>query len=265
MKDAYGVQVNPVNAGPCPTNPLRSRIRRVSESSPVLKENPHSTTALRVGFLVCDPSGQYETGDPVVWTNQLVLRNRLRDEGGKRQVELFVAPRGEIRYTLDGSEPRDGEPYDAPIVIGDTVVLLRVFAAADGLEAKEDFHFPAKGKKGVHIDDTKPARLVSRSGHKLDSRTSTFEGLKQAGEKAVSFENVTLTVGQGAQVASFMIGEVQVDSGFLTQLLENVLDKFAPDTPVTMAFRKAYFSSGHDLKHFCEKLRLEIAPGSVEQ
>ena len=72
-------------------------------------------------------------------------------------------------------------------------------------------------------------------------------------------------MGQGAQVASIMIGEVRVDAGFLTRLLENVLEKFPPDTPVTMAFRKAHFASGHDLKHFCQELGLEIAQGNVEQ
>ena len=258
------LRVNPVNAGPAPRIHY-AEDSSVSESSPVLKENPYSTTALRVAFLVRDPSDRYEAGDPVVWTNRLVLRNRLREEGGKRQVELFVAPRGEIRYSLDGSEPRDGKPYDAAVAIGDNEVLLRAFATSDGLEAKEEFRFPARGKKGVHIDETRPARMVSRSGHKLDSRTSTFEGLKQAGDKAVGFENVVLTVGQGAQVASITIGELQVDAAFLTRLLENVLEKFPPDTPVTMAFRKAHFASGHDLKHFCETLELDIAQGSVEQ
>lgn len=258
------LRVNPVNAGPAPRIHY-AEDSSVSESSPLLKENPYSTTALRVAFLVRDPSAQYEAGDPVVWKNRLVLRNRLREEGSKRHVELFVAPRGEIRYSLDGSEPRDGRPYDVPIEIGDNEVFLRAFATSDGLEAKEEFRFQAKGKKGVHIDETQPARMVSRSGHKLDSRTSTFEGLKQAGDKAVSFENVVLTVGQGAQVASITIGEVQVDAAFLTQLLENVLEKFSPDTPVTMAFRKAHFTSGHDLKHFCKALGLDIAQGGVEQ
>ena len=258
------LRVNPVNAGPAPRIHY-AEDSSVSESSPVLKENPWSTTALRVSFLVRDPSERYEAGDPVVWTNRLVLRNRLHEEGGERQVELFVAPRGEIRYSLDGSEPRDGKPCDGPIAIGDGEVLLRAFATSDGLEAKEEFRFPARGKKGVHIDETRPARLVSRSGYKLDSRTSTFEGLKQAGDKAVDFENVVLTVGQGAQVAAITIGEVRVDAAFLTRLLENVLEKFPSDTPVTMAFRKAHFASGHDLRHFCEALGLDIAQGSVEQ
>jgi hypothetical protein len=43
------------------------------------------------------------------------------------------------------------------------------------------------------------------------------------------------------------------------------LDKFAPDTPVTMTFRKAHFNSGHDLKAFAAKLGLDLNTGDVEQ
>lgn len=66
-------------------------------------------------------------------------------------------------------------------------------------------------------------------------------------------------------MASIVIGEVEVDAAFLTQLLQDVLEKFSPDTPVTMAFRKAHFSSGHDLKQFCGQLGLQILQGGVEQ
>lgn len=258
------LKVNPVNAGPAPRIHY-AEDAQVSESSPLLKENPFRTKALRVAFLVVDPSGQYETGDPEVWENQLVLRNRLDEQGGKRQVELFVAPRGEIRYTLDGSEPRNGTPYDGPIAISDDEVLVRAFATADGLQAKADFRFPARGKKGVHIDETKPARLVSRSGHKLDSRKATFEGLRQAGDRSVTFEVVTLDIGQGTQNVRIMVGELPVEGAYLIQLLEKVLEKFSPETPVTMSFRKAHFASGHDLKQFCETLGIEIAQENVEQ
>jgi hypothetical protein len=212
-----------------------------------------------------DPSGHYETGDVVTWSNKLVLRNRLIEEGGKRTVELLIAPTGEIRYTLDGSEPREGMLYDQPVDIGDGEVLLRAFAAASGLEAKTEFRFPAKGKKGVQIDDVKPGRLVSRTGRKLDSRTRTFEGLKQAGEKSVSFENVTLTVGQGAQAVQVMIGEIQVNAAFIEAILKTVLEQFTPTTPVNMLFRKAHFASGHDLKDFAEKLGIELQQGEIEQ
>jgi hypothetical protein len=44
-----------------------------------------------------------------------------------------------------------------------------------------------------------------------------------------------------------------------------LLEKFAPDTPITMTFRKAHFASGHDLKDFAGKLGLELEPEDVEQ
>ena len=261
------LRVNPVNAGPAPRIHF-AEDAAVSESSPVLKENPFTTSALRVSILVVDVSGQFETGDPVTWSNVLTLRNRLMDaakESGGRCVELLVSPRGSIRYTLDGSEPREGTPYAAPVEIGDDDVLLRAFASADGIEVKADFRFSALGKKGVQIDQVKPARLVSATGRPLDSRAKTFDGLKHAGDKSVEFEGVVLTVGQGNKMAQVAVGDVRVDAALLNVLLTTLLGRFAPDTPVTLRFKRAHFASGHDLQDFAAKLGLELAQTDVEQ
>jgi hypothetical protein len=259
------LRVNPQNAGPAPRIYF-AEDSAVSESSEQLKDNPYLTKALRVSFLVKDVSAQYETGDPVTWTNKLTLRNQLSEKDGKRVVELFVSPKGAIRYTLDGSEPREGTPYTEPIAIGDADVHVLAFADADGIEAKADFRFPAVGKKGVQVDDVKPGRLVSsRQPHKLDSRGKTFEGLKQANEKSVSYEGIVLTVGQGSQMINISVGEIKVEGGFIEALLTKVLEKFSADTPVTMSFRKAHFGSGHDLKDFAAKLGIELQQADIEQ
>ncbi len=258
------LRVNTQNAG------LAARIYYaedglVSENSKLLKDQILETNALRVTFLVQDPSGLYETGEPKTWTNKLVIRNELKEKSAKRTVELFVAPRGTLKYTLNGSEPRDGTVYTEPIVIGDSDVHLLVFAEAEKLEAKADFKFPAKGKKGLQVDDVKSGSLVSRTGRKLDSRIKIFEGLKQANEKSVTFENATLTVGQGSQMISMTIGEIAVEAVFMETMLNKVLEKFPTDTPVTMTFKKARFQSGHDLKDFAEKLGIDLQTGDVEQ
>lgn len=258
------LRVNPQNAGPAPRI-YYAEDCPVSELSPLLKDNVLITQALRVNFLVKDPSGQYQTGDPATWSNKLVLRNELSEKGSKRSVSLSVAPPGTIRYTLDGSEPREGILYEKPIPIGNDEVILRAFAEADGLETKAEFRFPAKGKKGVYIDPVKPGHLVSRTGRKLDSRTKTFEGLKQATEKSATFEGIVLTVGQGTQMIGINVGDIPVEAPFIEALLIKVLEKFTPDTPITMTFRKAHFSSGHDLKDFAEKLGFELHIGDIEQ
>jgi hypothetical protein len=258
------LRINPQHAGPAPRI-YYAEDGPVSEACPTLQDGVLPTKALRVNFLVCDPSGQYETGDPTTWANQLVLRNQLSEAAGQRCVQLFVAPRGTIRYTLDGSEPRDGTLYSAPIALGTGEVLLRAFAEAEGLEAKRDFRFPAQDKPGIPIDKVKPGQIISRTGRKLDSRAKTFAGLKQAAEKSTCFEGVGLTIGQGSQVIAFQVGEIAVEAAFIEALLSKVLEKFTPDTPITMTFRKARFASGHDLEEFAAKLGIDLQPGDVEQ
>ena len=258
------LRVNSQNAGPAPKI-YYAEDAPVSESSPQLMEQAYTTAALRVNFLVHDPSGQYETGETLTWSNKLVLRNKLSEKDGKRNVELFVVPKGLIRYTLDGSEPREGTVYEGPIPMGYGEVLLRAFAEADGIETKAEFCFPAKGKKGVQIDEGKPGRLISRTGRKLDSRAKTFEGLKQAAEKSATLEGIVLTVGQGNHMIAVNVGEIEVDAAFIEVLLNKVLEKFTPETPVTLTFRKAHFASGHDLKDFAAKLGMELKSGDVEQ
>jgi hypothetical protein len=258
------LRVNPQNAGPAPRIHF-AEDGPVSEQSPVLSEQLLHTNALRVRFLVIDPSGQYETGEPVEWKNELIIRSELFEEAGKRKIKLFVAPKGNLRYTLDGSEPRNGYDYTEPIEIGDDEIMVRVFAECDGLESKEEFRFPKRGQKGVQIDDIKPAKIVSRGGKKLDSRYKTFNGLKEAKEKNISFENVMLSVGQGAQAVNIMMGEIKVTAEYVESILTSVLSMFETETPVTMTFRKAHFTSGHDLKRFVESMGIDIQHSEVEQ
>jgi hypothetical protein len=259
------LRITPTNAGPAPRI-YYAIDGPVSESSPVLSDEYFTTTALHVNFLVKDPSNQFDTGSPVSWANKLILRNKLSETRGRRVVELMVAPSGEIRYTLDGSEPRGGTLYQVPIPIGDNEVRIQVFAQAEGLETKQEFLLPAKDQKGVIIDPLKPGKLIARgSGRRLDSRAKTFEGLKIAGDKGAEFQGVNLNIGQGNQMIGITVGEITVEAGFIEQLLTKALEKFDPDAPITMSFRKASFASGHDLKEFADKLGIELYPGDVEQ
>jgi len=259
------IRINPQNAGPAPRI-CYAEDGPVSESSTTISEQTLTTKALRVQFLVVDPSNQFETGTPVTWEEKPAIRNELVDAEPNRKVKLYVAPKGAIKYSLDGSEPRNGTDYTDPFDIPDTDVHVRVFAEAEGLETKEDFKFPAKGQKGIRIDDTKPVLLISpRGGKRLDSRTKAFAGLKDAKEKSVNFERVTLQIGQGSQAVTVMFGDIQVDAEYIETVLNTVLTKFDAATPITLTFAKANFHSGHDLKQFADSLGIDIKQEEVEQ
>jgi hypothetical protein len=167
---------------------------------------------------------------------------------------------------MDGSAPRDGLAYTVPVTIGDDDVVMRVFASADHLEATAEFRFGPRGKKGVQIDEGKSVYLADlRSGKKLDSRANTFAALADARTAGVTFEQVTLEIGANSRAIRISVGDLTVTPDFIETLLNAALTQFDPAAPVSMIFMNAHFATGHDLKQFADKYRLDIRQEEIRQ
>ncbi len=235
----------------------------VSEKSPVLSENSLATNALRVQFLAVDPTGKNITGTPKTWQNRLVIRNRFDETS--RTVELFVAPKGSIRYTLDGSEARNGEDYTGPIQLTGEETTVYVFTECDGIEEKRKFTFDKSGATEVRIIPDKPAILSSPSPKRLDNSAKTYEGLKIAAEKNIDFEQVTLMVGSAPKVVHLSLGEMKINAEFIEKELAHLQTLLSPEAPVVLSFKKLHTSTGYDLEQFTKSLGIEIRNGEVEQ
>ena len=150
---------------------------------------------------------------PATWTNHLTIRNRF-DEN-TRKLEILVAPRGTIRYTLDGSEARNGTDYSQPLVLHDSAQSVYVFAECEGVEGKRTFQFAAKGRQEIEIKKEKPAQIYSPTPKRLDNSAKTYEGLKLAKEKGITFEQVTLQIGSSPKVIHLSLGEMRIQAEFL--------------------------------------------------
>ena len=257
------LKVDVVNAGNSPRVHYQED-GAVSENSPLVSENSLVTNALRVRFLAVDPTGKNLTGDPKTWANRLTIRNHF-DEG-MRRVKLFVAPRGAIRYTLDGSEARNGTLYTEPIQLEDQETTVYVFAECEGLEEKRNFTFAESGTKEVPINLDAPAIWHSPSPpKKLDNSGKTYEGIKIAKEKNIEFEQVTLMVGSAPKALYLSLGEIKINAEFIEKELAHLQSLLSPEAPLVMTFKKAYFKTGFDLVQFAKSLGLEIKNGEVEQ
>jgi hypothetical protein len=235
----------------------------VTENSPVLKESFLTTNALRVQFLAIDITGKSRTGSPVTWENKLVLRNKLNE--ANRTVELFVAPRGTIRYTLDGSTPRNGTEYTEPIKIGKGKATIYAFAECEGIEAERTFQFAESGNKDIVFIKEKPAQLYASAPKKLDNSSKTFQGLKLAQEKNLVFEQVILMLGTSPKVVHLSLGEMKISADYIEKTLTHFQSLFQDEIPVVMQFKKIYADTGHDLELFIKKLGIEIKQEEVSQ
>jgi len=256
------LKVDTVNAGNFPKIHYQED-GAVTTHSTVLTDNVLVTKALRVQFLAVDPTGKNQTGHPATWTNKLTIRNKF-DEA-TRSVALFVTPKGSIRYTLDGSEARNGTPYTAPIPVGEKAVSIYVFAECEGLEEKRTFTFAEAGSKEVLIVKEDPAKLYSPVPKRLDNTAKTYEGLKLAKDKNITFEQVILTMGSSPKVIHLSLGEMQIDADFMEKTLAHLQTLLSPEAPVVMQFKKVCADTGYDLEQFAKTLGIEIEQGEVIQ
>lgn len=261
-KGTVRLKIDVVNAGNSPRTHYQED-GAVSENSPVLSDNTLVTNALRVQFLAIDPTGKNLTGSPRTWENRLTIRNRFDELS--RKVELFVAPRGTLKYTTDGSEARNGAEYKGPIDLGYGETTLYVFAECDGLEAKRQFTFSESGSTVVPIIRETPAVFIPLSPKRLDNSAKTYQGLSLAKEKQIEFEQVILTIGSAPKVVHLSLGELRINAEFIEKELAHLQTLLSPDAPVVMTFKKAYTQTGFDLEQFTQAMGIEIIAGEVEQ
>lgn len=256
------LKINTVNAG----NAARIYFcedGKVSESCPALDDTTLVTNALRVQFLAVDPTGRNQTGNPTTWENTLKIRINLDEKS--RTVELFVAPKGEIRYTLDGSEARNGTVYQEPFSIGKDKAEIQVFASCDGLEEKTTFRLAAQDSDEILLKVNQPAALYNEKPKRLDNSGHTHEAVRIAKERGIFFEKVILSLGTAPQVIQATFGDMKLSGEFIEQELALLQSLLSPEAPLVMTFKKVYCPTGHDLKQFAEALGIELHNSEILQ
>lgn len=240
----------------------------VSTASPVLRDDTLKTKAYRVQFLAVDPSGQYDTGDASTWTNRLTIRAFF--EADSRTVALFVAPPAELKYTLDGSEPRNGENYAAPIHLDENAAKLLVFAEGGGLEAKERFEYAAvrragesAAKAGIVLDPVRPARLNRIVS--LGSRQDVYQVIALLKERQAKVEKVAAVVGNNPAVVQFFLGDTPADGAYLEGVLNQISACLPADASMSLKIHRFEFQTGQDLLDLAQKVGFEPAENDFTQ
>ncbi len=234
----------------------------VNKNSPVLRELTHVTDKTQLYFLAVDPTGTHETGDIKIWQNKLTLTHQPRTIDSIRKVELKVTPRGEIRYTTDGTNPREGSVYTEPFEIGKGETLIRVFASDDGVQASRDFPVQKEGQKGPMIDRRKPAQLNGRQKEKLSfsGNAEVFKLLNQSKKANAKLQGIRLNIGQGDLNARLGFGSgCELESKEVENLLNTIrLALTDEQAHVELTLSGMLFQSGHDLFEFIKALNIQL-------
>ena len=143
------------------------------------------TDEVVLSFLCVDTKGKHETGEPVQWVNPVTVQYGFFDKGERKYCELEANnPHVVIKYTTEGSNPRNGGIYREPFMIEDNASVLQAVAYYEkGDIYGEVLSVPLPKKKrgeggddpGVTIPDDEAVILTKRLDY--DDNKSVYDFL----------------------------------------------------------------------------------------
>jgi hypothetical protein len=261
------LSLTPRHAGDSPIV-LVSTTPDVSDDAEAVQDlENYTTNSGTLYFQVKDPSGRYESGPPVRWVAELKIRHQVEPSADKRRVTLACTPPGNMSYTLDGSNPRDGKLYESPFEIEAQATRLLVFARSGEANKQADFHIPASGDKTVQIVDTNPARLVAKRVA-LDTTEKVFGVINRfRGQPGTRFKGVRIEIGEGENTVTVRFQEREVTAGMIEGVVNSLRRVLLEEqAPVAVNISDGIqFDTGFAAKEFAKLAGIELKPGDVVQ
>jgi hypothetical protein len=243
--------------------------RAVSESSPVLDGNQLTTDALELSFLAVDSTGEHETGEPALWCNKIEVKYRLFG-GDERMMELRAIPRGEIRYTVDGSSPlTSGIRYEGPFAVPAGTRVVQAVASANGISsAIEDFDIPEEAVEGPikRIEPNRPASWRPAGRLRYDATGETYTFLGVAERHRALLAGIELSAQRGRDWLSLTAGDenLRLDPAWVREEAERLQERL-PGANVTLDVDVLHFERGQDLYDLVEECRMTLDENEVTQ
>ncbi|APC07621.1 DUF499 domain-containing protein [Neomoorella thermoacetica] len=224
-------------------------------SNPVENLNEFKTRELRLSFLCVDSKGEHETGEPVEWRNKISLKYRVFDRGENKVVELMSAPRASIRYTTDGSNPKEyGGLYEGEIIVPQNSTFVLAVAEAQGIYSEVLQIKIDRSKDGtITIDKNKPLRLYKRC--KTNDTAETYEELgilkkhnASISDVIVTFYRVDESKGDKGWIDLTFDSSLQVEIEKLENIMDNVRNNFLNEGKVNISLEYgiARFNTGQN-------------------
>lgn len=259
------LSLTPRNAGDSPLIRFATSVAELGSGAAVDSLDNFVTDKATLYFQVQDPSGKYETGEPVRWLADLKIRHQVEPAADKRLVTLACTPQAKMTYSLDGSNPKDGQLYSQPFEIAQGAHTLLVHAEAGEANAQREFKIPSSGDNTVQIDDSKPAQLQRKVT--LDSTEKVFGVINRfKDQKQASFKGVRVELGEGENTVVTNFRDRDLSAAMIEKFIEDLRKLFTDEqAQVAVIVGSCSFASGFDAKEFAKLAGTDIKADDISQ
>ncbi len=194
--------------------------------------NNFRTKELKLSFLCVDSKGVNTTGPVESWTRIINLQHKVYDKGGRANVELkTVSPNLKIKYTTDGSNPREsGGIYEGEFVIPEGTKYIQAVALNEALGIYSNILQIEVKQKKFEIERGRPVHLLEPLVS--NNTAETFELIEKLDKYDLTLSGVTIGLTergsnkQGGFIELTMGDFIIQKPAYLLEELKGLIDRF---------------------------------------
>jgi hypothetical protein len=221
-----------------------------------------------------DSTGEHPTGAVVPWAGRIELRYDLSQTDNR--LELRAIPKGQIRYSTDGTAPENGATYEGPFTLPDSCRVVLAVAEAEGIKSERlTIRVPRRvgpggaGAGGVptfELDPSKPCRWKRQ--HKLDDTASVWAWVEQLEKNGGRAHALTLTAESesGDQTVEFNgAREGGYEGSVLRSLCDHSQAMAGERSSLRLKVLRVDFDRGQSLLDWLQAMGQKLVSAEVEQ
>jgi hypothetical protein len=262
------LSLTPRNAGDSPRVYVLKNASVSEQDEQVQDLEDFRTTEATLYFIAVDSSGKYETGPPTRWTADLTIRHEVHKVAASRKVELRCTPHAEMRFTLDGTNPKEGTIYTQPFGVPPSGCGILIAATAGEVEKSTKIQIPPAGDDRVIIDDGKPARLAETKRVSMDTTDKAFGFIQRFKDRSDTLlRGVQIILGEGENAVQIRFNERELTAAAIETAIKGIRQALGDERAGVQILIKGgvTFADGYALKEFAELAGVELRPGDVIQ
>jgi Fn3 associated len=231
------------------------------------------TKDMCLSFKCFDTQGKNKLGAEIVWQNKILLKHRVFQEAGEWKVEFTATPKGEIRYTTDGSNPIDfGGIYDSPVVVPASSRFVLAYAKSDGIVSEVDKIDTDQYRKQENIIDIIQHDLPATWNCKKRGLTAkeAFEFIQQMEKYQGQAFGVSVEVrsnDESGEVCYDAAPETKLSAAALEDLSQHLQETFkhGQGSQRFIDIERVTLEKAQSLKDWFAAIKYQPKPGEIKQ
>jgi hypothetical protein len=262
------LSLTPRNAGDSPRVYVAKTTAVSTQDEQIQDLEDYRTKEATLYFIAEDSTGKYETGEPTRWTADLTIRHEVHKIADSRKVELRCTPTAEMRYTLDGTNPKEATPYTESFPVPAQGCAFLVAAKAGEVEKSARIQNAADGDERVVIYDQKPARLSESKRISIDTTDKAFAVIQRFKERTDTLmRGVQIMLGEGENAVQIRFNERELTAAAIETAVRGMREALGEEQAAVQVLIRGgiQFGDGFALKEFAEVAGVALKSGDVIQ